>query len=38
MGENICQESDQQGINFQNIKKMYVAQYQTTQSKNRQKI
>ena len=28
MGENICKQSNQQGINFQNIQRAHAAHYQ----------
>ena len=35
LGENICKQCDQQGLNFQNIQTAHTTQYQkTTQSKN----
>ena len=40
MGENVCKQWNQQGINFQNIQTAHTTQYQkkqTTQSKNGQK-
>ena len=41
MGENICKQSNWQGINLQNLQTAHAAQYQkiqTTQSKNGQNI
>ena len=35
MGENICKQCDQQGINFQNIQTVYTTQYQKTKTKGR---
>ena len=40
MGQNICKQCDQQGINLQNLQTAHVAQNQkeqTNQSKNGQK-
>ena len=34
MRENICKGYDQQGINFQNIPKIYMAQYQIKKQLN----
>ena len=40
MGENMCKQCDQQGINLQNIPTVHAAQYQNKQlsPKNGQKI
>ena len=40
MGENICKQCDQQGINLQNIQTPHVAQYkkQLNQKQNGQEI
>ena len=40
MGENLCKQSDQEGINLQNTQIPHTALYQkqTTQSKNGQEI
>ena len=35
MGENICKQSDQQGINFQNTQTAYVARYQKNKQPNK---
>ena len=35
LGENICKQCDQQGINFQNIQTVYTTQYQKTKTKGR---
>ena len=34
MGENICKQSNQQGINLQNIQTAYAAQYQKNKQPN----
>ena len=34
MGENICRQCDQQGINRQNILTAHVAQYQNNKQSN----
>ena len=34
MGENICKQCDQQGLNFQNIQTAHTAQYQKNKQPN----
>ena len=34
MGENICKQSDQQGINLQNIQIAHAAQYEKNKQPN----
>ena len=38
MGEDICKQWDQQGINLQNLQTAHAAQYQTNKQKNSQKV
>ena len=38
MGENICKQSDQQGINLQNIQTSHAARYQKKNKQPSQKI